>query len=133
MKKLDKTTAIMFVIMLMAMSACMPNYSEGKWNGVVVKLSHKGMIWKSWEGQIVLGGMRSKTTAHYSAKGEYAGSSTSAVTNAYDFNVGSPEILRKVQEAMDQGKVVELSYRQWCIAPPWIENDHVVIEVKELE
>lgn len=32
-------------------------YSEGERTGVLVKLSKKGFIWKTWEGEMNLGGM----------------------------------------------------------------------------
>lgn len=34
-------------------------YSEGERTGVVTKISKKGFIWKTWEGELILGGMDS--------------------------------------------------------------------------
>ena len=41
-----------------SLSACSP-YSEGERTGVVQKLSYKGIVCKSYEGEQLLGGLRS--------------------------------------------------------------------------
>ena len=48
----------------------------------------------------------------------------------FEFNVDK-NALPKVQAALNSGHRVELIYRQWWIEPPTIDNDHVVIDVKE--
>lgn len=116
-------------ILIKSLSGVMPNYSNGEWTGTVVKLSRKGMFFKSWEGQIVLGGMRTKETEHFNSKGEYSGSTTSSVNNAFEFNV-DPDSVEKVKAAMTSGQPVTLVYREWGIGPINIENDHVVVGVK---
>jgi predicted DNA-binding transcriptional regulator YafY len=70
---------------------------------------------------------------HTDSKGNYTGSSTSAIANVYEFNVSDPAIIKKLQEAMTEGKVVKLSYRQWLMSPPSIENSHVIVAVEDLE
>jgi hypothetical protein len=117
-----KTLLIMTATL--ALSACAPNYSEGSRLGVVTKLSHKGLIWKSWECSLNQGG--TKTTSD--EKGN-----SMVVANAIDFNVSDPTVIAKLQEAMNSGKRVEVSYRQWAIAPPSIENDRVVVAVKDAQ
>lgn len=116
-------------ILIKSLSGVMPNYSNGEWTGTVVKLSRKGMFFKSWEGQIVLGGMRAQETEHFNSKGEYSGSTTSSVNNAFEFNV-DPDSVEKVKAAMTSGQPVTLIYREWGVGPINIENDHVVVGVK---
>ena len=42
------------VLVLLLLSGCMPNYSDGSRIGIVTKLSHKGMLFKSWEGEMLI-------------------------------------------------------------------------------
>lgn len=78
---------------------------------------------------MVMGGFRTKTTSHYTAKGEYAGSSNSTMANVFEFNVDESQVA-KVQAAMVSGEPVELVYRQWWIRPQTIDHDHVIIDVR---
>jgi hypothetical protein len=107
-------------ICLILLTACGHNYSNGSRVGVVTKLSEKGLIWKSWEGEMNMGGMRMSTDEH---------GNQSAVVNVFEFNV-APEAVEQVKAAQLSGKPVELVYRQWLIAPLSISNKHVIIAVK---
>ena len=60
MKKILIALAAMF-----ALTACMPNYSEGFREGVVQQASQKGLFYKSFEGELVLKGLTSKTRKTY--------------------------------------------------------------------
>jgi hypothetical protein len=42
---------------LFLFSGCSHNYSDGYRVGYVRKFSRKGLIWKSWEGELLLGGV----------------------------------------------------------------------------
>lgn len=112
--------------------ACQPHYSDGSWVGVVTKLSRKGVIFKSWEGELLVGGTRPKTTTHYDSEGKYAGSTTSMVPNVMAFNVDE-SMVQKVKAAQESGEPVELVYRQWFISPLTIDHDHVIIDVKPIK
>jgi len=114
---------IVLVFMVAFLAGCGRNYSNGSRVGVVTKLSEKGVIWKSWEGELNLGGVRQGTDAN---------GNSSVVPNIFEFNA-DPSVVSKLQEAMRTGKRVELVYRQWLIAPLSISNDHVIIEVKTLD
>lgn len=109
------------IISLLALSACAPNYSDGTVTGVVTKLSNKGLIFKSWEGSLNQGG--TKNSIDSSGK-------TSVVTNAVGFNVSDPALVTQLQAAMASGARVEITYHQWFVSPPSIENDRVVTSVK---
>ena len=115
-----------FIIILAALmlAACAPNYSEGDRVGVVTKLSKKGLIWKSWEGSMNQGGTKN---------GVNADGNNILVTNAFDFNVQDPTLIEKLQAASISGKRVKITYSQWLINPPQIENDRVVVSVTEVE
>src|SRR5262245_59606988 len=65
-------------------------YSEGERVGVIVKFSHKGVIWKSWEGEMHLGGARAGGDGavpnlwHFSLRRGEEGSLVQKVTAAQD-------------------------------------------------
>lgn len=105
---------IVVVLALLAV-ACGANYSNGTRIGVVTKLSEKGIIWKSWEGSMLV-----------ALPIEVAGQTQ---PEKFDFNV-DPAAVYKVRAALISGQRVELIYRQWYLEPLSIDNDHVVIDVK---
>jgi hypothetical protein len=112
---MEKTMKYVIVILAIALSACAPNFSEGTRVGVVTKLSHKGLIWKSWEGEM---------TQALSAETAMTGQAP-----RFTFNV-DPRAVEKVKAALASGKRVELVYRQWALAPPSIDSKTVIVDVK---
>lgn len=94
---------------------CGQNYSDGERVGVVTKLSNKGLIWKSWEGELLM-----------ALPVDVAGTTQ---PEKFIFNV-SPACVERVQQAMKSGKRVTLVYTEWVFCPITIENDHVVTDVK---
>lgn len=112
------------LILALGLTACAPHYSSGSRVGTVTKLSYKGLIWKSWEGSLNQGGV-------HAVPGQNG--STNIVPNAMDFNAQDPAVIAELQRAMQDGKPRELHYEQWLVAPPFIENGHVITEVKEVQ
>ena len=108
-------------IAALSLSACAPNYSNGERVGVITKLSHKGIFWKSWEGSMNQGGTKEVSDGN---------GNVSAVPNAFDFNVEDPAVIEKLKQAAKSGERVEVSYRQWFITPPNINNSYVIVDVK---
>jgi len=110
---------VLAVLMLaVSLTACGPNYSNGTRVGVVTKLSQKGVIWKSWEGELLIALPQGVSSATQPEK--------------FEFNV-DPACVGKVQAAMNSGKRVELIYRQWWVSPPTIDADYVVVDVKDAQ
>ena len=99
-------------------NGCNSDYSDGEWRGTVTKLSHKGLMFKSWEGEINCGGTREESN----------GKTTSIVPNVVEFNAPE-EVVPQLKAALSSGQPVVLTYRQWMIAPIRISNDHVVQSV----
>lgn len=114
---------ILVLAVALILSACGPNYSNGSRVGVVTKLSYKGLVWKSWEGELNMGGVRQQSDGN---------GGTQTVPNVFTFNA-DPDAVAKLQDAMKTGARVELIYRQWFISPASIDNDHVIIDVKPAE
>lgn len=98
--------------LLIALTGCF-DYSDGDRAGVVNKLSRKGIIFKTWEGEMNLGGFRNQANAA-------TGQSTGAMTaNIFTFTVEDEVVVEKLRAAMAEGRVVSLTYRQELIVMPW--------------
>ena len=99
-----KRLVILFMLcgLVLGVTSCGKHYSEGSRVGVVTKLSKKGVIFDSWEGELLI---------------------------ALPVDPGAVEA---VQLAMRSGKRVELVYRQWWCEPPTIDSDYVIVEVKPI-
>lgn len=94
MKKL-----LILTLALSTLCGCGLNTNNGKGEkvGQVVKLSKTGLIYKTWEGQLIRGGMSS-------------GSGGFGVT-PYDFTVEDDDMAKKVQECMENQTEVKIKYR----------------------
>lgn len=78
------------------------NYSDGERSGQVVKYSHKGLIpgCKTWEGELVMGGLRRKDGA----------ADTNA--NLFHFTVSDNAVAKKIQEKLENGEYAILEYKE---------------------
>jgi hypothetical protein len=72
---------------------------DGNCVGIVTKFSHKGILWKTWEGKLILGGQGTVTT------------------NTWDFSVDKDNetLIQDIQNALDTQEKVKLSYHQILI------------------
>lgn len=105
----------LLILSLLFLPSCCPNYSDGSRIGIVTKLSHKGLVFKSWEGEMLV-----------ALPVDVAGTTQ---PEKFTFNV-DPGAINEVERAMQEGKRVELIYRQWALGPPTIDNNHVVYGIK---
>lgn len=96
----------------------MPNYSDGDRSGVVVKISKKGVLFKSWEGQVLLGGMTK-------------GAEGTMVPTTWSFSIPAKEVglANQLAEASNTGKRVTLSYHEFLIGPLTLSTPYVVTKV----
>lgn len=81
-------------------------YSEGERSAIVIKVSDKGLIWKTFEGEAVL-----------SQKGF-------AVTYVWNFSIDGSDpnkqkLLQELRTAFETGQTVKIKYRQMAGAVPW--------------
>lgn len=95
-------------------------YSEGSRTGTVFKLSEKGSLCKTWEGQMMQNG--------YGAVG---GQGTTA---SFDFTVWDESLLEKIKDAERRGKQVELEYRQakWTLSCLQ-DSEYVATGIREID
>lgn len=104
-----------FVALLLplALAGC-GEYSDGVRIGTIQKFSYKGLVAKTWEGEMLLGGLKRKTSSTSDG-----GITTSMVANVWNFTVEDPAIIAKLKEAMDSGAQVQIKYRQEIIGSPF--------------
>lgn len=94
-----------------------PHYSDGERAGVVTKFSKKGLLFKSWEGQMALGGTTTDDNGN-------------TMANVWEFSVTDMELVNRIQDATTSGKRTTLVYNQYAIKPVKISSPYVVTAVK---
>lgn len=119
MKQSGKSPVEVFVIMAIAAIfaalvfgskgcpvGCNDSYSEGERVGIVTKISIRGWRYKTWEGEMNLGGLTSN------ANGQIE-------TNVWRFTVPEEDeaSLKLLQEAQRSQKPVIVKYKEWMIRP----------------
>lgn len=82
---------------------CNWTYSEGTRAGILIKISKKGVIWKTYEGQLNMGGVQ---TGDQGLSG-----------NIWDFSVTKKSFYDTFQN--HEGQNVKLHYREVYKAMPW--------------
>ena len=83
-------------------------FSEGSRAGVVTKISQRGVLFKTWEGQMSL-----KTFG--------AIQSENMVSDTYTFSIekGNDSLIEQLQEAALSGERVNLLYKERYMEVPW--------------
>jgi hypothetical protein len=100
----------------------MANYSTGFRSGVPIKISKKGVLFKTWEGQLNVGGLT--TTAD------------GTIPTQWDFTVknAADSVLDKIDEAILHGKRVKLLYDEKYAHFFWLgDTKYFVYDVEMLE
>ena len=96
-------------------------YSEGVRSGVVVKISRKGVVFKTWEGQLNLmtfGAVRSQNM----------------ISESFDFSVAgnNDDVVRELESASLSGERVSLFYEERFATFPWRgDTRYFVIRVEK--
>ena len=97
------------------------NYSEGYRTGTVMKLSKKGAIIKTWEGQLNVGGLQD-------------GDGDGMSTTVWDFSVRDKDVLSDLEDAVDHGKRVKLRYEEKFYQLGFLgDTKYFVYEVEEVD
>jgi hypothetical protein len=97
------------------------NYSDGVRAGQVVKFSHKGNVpgCKTWEGELVLGGLRGGAATDGSG------------ANVFRFTVADPKVIKDVQAKLDSGDHAVLTYAQpYWNGPCTTDTGYFITKVK---
>lgn len=95
------------------------NYSEGFRTGVLMKMSKKGIVFKTNEGQLNIGGFDQTNDA--------------GISNVWEFSVTADSVLMKMENAMNESQRVKLYYNEKYISLPWRgDTKYFVYDVEEL-
>lgn len=93
-------------------------YSEGSRSGTLIKLSKKGVVWKTYEGQLNLGGFQP--------------SEDGVTGNIWEFSVQKKEFYQELSQY--EGERVRLFYRQVYNVMPWQgKTEYLVYEAEPLQ
>jgi len=121
-----KAKLILFLVLLVIIAAAAyvltGSFSDGYRAGTVMKLSHKGIGIKTYEGQLNLG---------MSLNNDPGGV---AMSNIWEFSVPASrkETVQKLEEAMLSGKRVKVHYEEKIMKLPWRgDTKYMVDDVQE--
>lgn len=107
------------LIVILSMSSCSENYSNGERVGLITQFSHKGLIWKSWEGQLNLTqtGMNSSGIEPFQF--------------SLDNDINDSTVRNKIDSAANLGWKVKLVYHE-TVGKNWFSNrgatDHFITD-----
>jgi hypothetical protein len=101
--------ALVFIVLAGVGYYLFGNYSDGYRAGTVIKLSRKGLVFKTYEGELNLG------------MGIHDAGSSVSISNVWNFSVQSSDstCLAMLDTAMLSGKRAKLHYREKFVAVPW--------------
>ena len=74
-------------------------YSEGTRVGIVQKLSNKGLVVKSYEGELVMDGEKIRGSGGYIRGG-----------NVWKFSAQDTDVAKKLDQSMNEGRPVAVKY-----------------------
>ncbi len=119
-----KNVLLLVTVLAVFGCACGRGYSDGDRTGLVTKLSHKGMVLKSWEGELVMGGVRSSPDSD---------GNTSVGANVWTFSVHDDNLVKPLQDAQQNGTPVVIHYTQWLNSGPGYDSDYEVTGVSPVK
>jgi hypothetical protein len=96
-------------LMIIFLSSCSENYSNGERIGLITQFSHKGLFWKSWEGQLNL----TQTGMNSSGIKPFEFSLDNENENA--------EVIKQIDSAANYGWKVKLVYHE-TKGKNWFDN-----------
>lgn len=96
---------------------CNWTFSDGTRAGTLIKISRKGVMFKTYEGQLNLGGIQ-------------ADNQSGLVGNIWNFSVWDNDVYHQLQQY--EGKQVKLHYYQKYKAMPWQGDTNYFIEKVEV-
>ncbi len=111
LKKIIVTVIILLLFGLGVLSFFVfGNYSEGEKAGTLVKISKKGVVFKTWEGEL-------NTYMYVSDQA----AASAPVTTLFTFSVldRDVEVIKKMETAIHNGHRITLYYKQKYFQFPW--------------
>ena len=120
MKRLLILVVILLVLVIgLSFVAFNVSFSSGERAGTVSKFSHRGYVFKTYEGDLNVGG--------------FSGNTGNLTPQIWSFSVdGDAEVAKKLEDAMLSGKRVRLHYEQKYFKLFWKgESEYFVTEIAE--
>ena len=107
------------VLCLFSMWACSWTYSEGTRSGQLIKVSKKGFVFKTNEGELNMGGLS-------------VGSTNDGLEgNLWQFSILDEKVLKQLEAF--EGKRVKLSYKERFKSMPWQgDTNYFIVAVEKL-
>lgn len=108
---------------ILCWDGCYENYSTGERSGDIYKFSKKGFFWKSWEGEMYLGGYHST-----------GGKAPKIEADKFYFSipeseeVEKAELIEHIKQCSKKRETCTIQYRQWFVKPINISSEYVVIK-----
>lgn len=98
------------------------HYSDGNRAGTIIKISKKGVLLKTWEGELNLGMVIT----------DNGGAAVGAQNNIWHFSAeDDDELTKKLIEANKSGKRVQLKYKELYFKLPWKgETEYIVTDIE---
>lgn len=97
-----------------------PDYSTGSRSGIVDKFSERGLIFKSYEGELKMNGYdRDENGA--------------MVPKVFAFSVDNKQVADQINKALDSGEKVVLHYNQYFIGPVTLQTKYHVNKITYME
>lgn len=110
----------LIIIVLMAL-AVFSNYSNGYRSGIIMKMSRKGYVIKTYEGQLNTGGF----------SGDVSGGDMTSMIWNFSVRASDKNVIQKIEEAVDKGKRVKLYYKEkYFTIPFWGDTKYFVDSVQ---
>jgi hypothetical protein len=110
-----KLSCFLMLTALLCLLNCGRGYSEGDRNGTLIKLSNKGLMWKSWEGELLLGGAKRTDQG--------------TVANTWAFTIVDPALVQAAQKFQSTGEPVTVHYIQWVQSGCSMDTDYEVVAI----
>jgi hypothetical protein len=112
-----KKTLICLSMLLAVSVASAECYSEGIRIGELQKFSQKGMVNKSWEGELVMEGIKLKANTNGLKGG-----------NVWAFSVLDPQVAKSIDEVAMTGGMVALKYCQSMIKGFTTDTPYLIVK-----
>ncbi len=117
---MKKIILVLLVLTMLLLTGC-GQYSSGERAGEITKFSKKGLIWKTWEGEMNLGGMRATDSGAVSNLFQFS------LDNSNKYNVDNNQMITEIQFCMSTGRRCRLHYEQEVLTAPWRADTQYII------
>jgi hypothetical protein len=112
---------LLVIHVILGFNGFLPNYSKGSRIGVVDKISNKGLINKSHEGEMKMIGMS-------------ANSQGQLVQNVFSFSVRDSVIAKQIEDAAAKNKPIKVYYTEYKVKPSFYQDtEYNIVKVEDVE